>query len=285
MSTTTRASRGTQAVGLTPVNHNAREAALAGRRRSAKTRDLCIAAIVIAVLFWTGNLLELSPARFIDGIPALGGFLAKMFPPDWSIIPGMLGAIVTTLSVALWGTLIAVALSLLLALGAARNLFGRNPVVYWISRTVLSVFRSLPDMVWALIFVAAVGLGPFPGVLALTVYSCGELGKLYAEAIENIDPGPREALESTGASTFATIRWAIVPQILPEIVTYSLYRFESNVRHAFILGMVGAGGIGFELQVAMKLFQYHEVSAIIILVIITVATIDFISSRIRARII
>lgn len=263
----------------------ARNAAVAGRPRSLLMRDLGIAAIVLAVLGWSAGVLELSPARFVQGIPDLASFLAKMFPPDWSVIPGLLGAIVTTISVALWGTLLAIAFSLLLALGAARNLFGRNPVVYWVSRTLLSIFRSLPDMVWALIFVAAVGLGPFPGVLALTVYSCGELGKLYAEAIENIDPGPREALESTGAGVLATIRWAIVPQILPEVVTYSLYRFESNVRHAFILGMVGAGGLGFELQVAMKLFKYHEVSAIIILVIVTVAAIDFVSSRIRARII
>lgn len=267
------------------ASQRARELALRGRSRTARSRDLLTAVIVIAALIWTANILDLSPARFVNGVPALAGFLAKMFPPDFSVIPSLLGAIVTTVSVALWGTLLAMVISLFLALGAARNLFGRNPVVYWVCRTVLSVSRSLPDMVWALIFVAAVGLGPFPGVLALTVYSCGELGKLYAEAVENIDPGPREALESTGTGIISTIRWAIVPQILPEVVTYSLYRFESNVRHAFILGMVGAGGLGFELQVAMKLFKYQEVSAIIIVVILTVATIDFISSRIRARII
>lgn len=259
--------------------------ALRGRSRAARSRDVVIIGAIVVLLALSGNMLGLSPGRFVEGVPKLGSFLARMFPPDWSVIPGLLGSIVTTLSVALWGTILAVVISLFLALGAAKNLFGRNPFVYWVCRTVLSVFRSLPDMVWALIFVAAVGLGPFPGVLALTVYSCGELGKLYAEAIENIDPGTREALESTGTGVFVMIRWAIVPQILPEIVTYSLYRFESNVRHAFILGMVGAGGLGFELQVAMKLFKYQEVSAIILLIIATVATIDFISSRIRARII
>lgn len=256
-----------------------------GRRRATWARDITIAIAVLAILGWAANDLSLSPGRFVQGIPSLIDFLAKMFPPDFSVIPGLLGAIVTTLSVALWGTTLAVVISLFLALGAARNLFGSNRLIYGVSRFILSVLRSLPDLVWALIFVAAVGLGPFPGVLALTVYSCGELGKLYAEAIENIDPGPTEALESTGAGAFTTIRWAIVPQVMPEVVTYSLYRLESNVRHAFILGMVGAGGLGFELQVAMKLFKYQEVSAIIILIILTVATIDFISSRIRARII
>lgn len=255
------------------------------RRRATWARDITIAVAVLAILGWAANDLSLSPGRFVQGIPSLIDFLAKMFPPDFSVIPGLLGAIVTTLSVALWGTALAVVISLFLALGAARNLFGSNQLIYGVSRFILSVLRSLPDLVWALIFVAAVGLGPFPGVLALTVYSCGELGKLYAEAIENIDPGPTEALESTGAGAFTTIRWAIVPQVMPEVVTYSLYRLESNVRHAFILGMVGAGGLGFELQVAMKLFRYQEVSAIIILIILTVATIDFISSRIRARII
>lgn len=262
------------------------DAGPAGRRRSKRlTRNLLVAVVVLALLVWTARDLDLSVARLVDGIPELFDFLMRMFPPDLSVVPSLVPAIVTTLEVALWGTLLAVVFSLFLALGAARNLLGRNPIIYAVSRATLSVLRSLPDMIWALIFVAAVGLGPFPGVLALTVYSCGELGKLYAEAVENIDPGPREALESTGAGLIATVRWSVLPQILPEIITYSLYRLESNVRHAFVLGMVGAGGLGFELQVAMKLFRYQEVSAIILVIIATVATIDFISSRIRARII
>ncbi|MEU3271393.1 phosphonate ABC transporter, permease protein PhnE [Saccharomonospora sp. NPDC006951] len=255
------------------------------RRNLTWLRNIVLVAVAIAVLGWSAGELSISPATFVEGIPNLFDFLLRMFPPDFSVVPGLVGPMLTTVQVALWGTLLAVIISLFLAIGAARNLFGGNPVVYAVSRAVLSALRSLPDIIWALIFVAAVGLGPFPGVLALTVYSCGELGKLYAEAIENIDPGPREALESTGAGVFATIRWSIIPQILPEVITYSLYRLESNVRHAFVLGMVGAGGLGFELQVAMRLFQYKEVAAIIIVIILTVASIDLISSRIRARVI
>jgi phosphonate transport system permease protein len=248
-------------------------------------RNSAVALLFITFLGYSANDLSISPAKFIEGIPNLINFVIKMFPPDISAIPGLFGAMITTVEVALWGTLLAVIISLLLSVTAAKNLFGSNIIIYTVSRALLSILRSLPDMIWALIFVAAVGLGTFPGVLALTVYSCGELGKLYAEAIENIDPGPREALESTGSGVFKTIKWSIVPQILPEIITYSLYRLESNVRHAFILGMVGAGGLGFELNVAMRLFRYREVSAIIIVIIFTVASIDFISSKIRSRII
>ena len=261
-----------------------REGALGNKRSSALLRDIACALVILFFLWWSAMDLSISPAKFLEGIPNLVDFITKLFPPDLTVIPSLFGAIVTTVEVALWGTLLAVAISLLLAVGAARNLFGANRLVYVASRGLLSVLRSLPDMIWALIFVAAVGLGTFPGVLALTVYSCGELGKLYAEAIENIDVGPREALESTGCSLLKTIRWAILPQILPEIITYSLYRLESNIRHAFILGMVGAGGLGFELNVAMRLFRYHEVSAILIVIVLTVACIDTLSSKIRSSI-
>ncbi|RVW02002.1 phosphonate ABC transporter, permease protein PhnE [Rhodococcus xishaensis] len=256
-----------------------------GRRNLLWARNIVVVLLVLAFLGWSASDLGLSPQRFIQGIPRLVEFLLRMFPPDLTVIPGLWDAILTTVAVALWGTLLAMFISFFLALGAAKNLLGHNPFVYAASRTILSILRSLPDLIWALIFVAAVGLGPFPGVLALTVYSCGELSKLYAEAVENIDPGPREALESTGAGLFTTLRWSVIPQILPEVITYSLYRLESNVRHAFVLGMVGAGGLGFELSVSMRLFQYHKVSAILIVIIVTVATIDFISSRIRARVI
>ncbi|MCT1685229.1 phosphonate ABC transporter, permease protein PhnE [Corynebacterium appendicis] len=235
--------------------------------------------------YWSASYLELSGQKLVSGFPNLLSFIGRMFPPEWSAIPGLLPAILSTLLVAVWETFLAMILGTALALGAARNLFGSNIIVYGACRAVLSVLRALPDMIWALIFVAAVGLGPFPGVLALTVYSTGELGKLYAESAENIDPGPREAIDSTGATSLKTFRWAVVPQVLPEFVTYSLYRFESNVRHAFVLGLVGAGGIGFELNVAMRLYQYQRVGAILIVIVLTVALIDFASSRIRSRII
>lgn len=259
-----------------------------GRSRSVRGklgRTLPLTVLIVAALWWSGGYLEISPSRLAEGVPNLIAFIGRMLPPDFSSAPGLVGPIVSTVLVALWGTILAMILGAMLACGAAGNLFGRHRLVYTVCRTVLSVLRALPDMIWALIFVAAVGLGPFPGVLALTVYSTGELGKLYAEAAENIDPGPREAIDSTGASPLKTLRWAVLPQVLPEAITYSLYRFESNVRHAFVLGLVGAGGIGFELNVAMRLYQYDKVSMILIVIICTVALIDLVSSRIRARVI
>lgn len=241
--------------------------------------------ISIIVLLWTANDLGISIGAFIEGIPSLLHLLGNMLPPDVSMLTGLFRPMIVTLEVALWGTLISVFFSTLLAMGAAKNLFGTNPIVYYVCRLILNTLRSIPDLIWALIFVAAVGLGSFPGVLALAVYSCGELGKLYAEAIENIDAGPREAIESTGVKLLTVLRWSIIPQILPETITYTLYRLESNVRHATVLGLVGAGGLGFELNTAMRLFRYNEAFMIILVIILMVTVTDFISGKLRQKII
>lgn len=241
--------------------------------------------LFIPAAWWTANDLGLSIGAFAAGIPSLFRLIGRMLPPDITIFPSLVRPMLLTLEVAAWGTLIAVCVSAVLAMGAAKNLFGANPLIYYCTRFILNTLRSIPDLIWALIFVAAVGLGSFPGVLALAVYSCGELGKLYSESIENIDPGPRESMESTGAGSLKVLRWSIIPQIMPEIITYSLYRLESNVRHATVLGLVGAGGLGFELNTAMRLFRYEEGSMIIIMIIVMVTITDFISGRLRAKII
>ncbi|MDP5274427.1 phosphonate ABC transporter, permease protein PhnE [Chengkuizengella axinellae] len=240
---------------------------------------------VIAFGVWSAYDLELSPMKFIAGIPDIFNLIYRSLPPDLSILSRLVTPALRTLEVAIWGTFIAVVFSTILSFGAAKNLFGSNKIIYGLTRGILNTLRSIPDLIWALVFVAAVGLGTFPGVLALAVYSCGELGKLYAESIENIDPGPREALESTGAGSFRVIRWAILPQILPEAITYTLYRLESNVRHAFILGLVGAGGLGHELIVSMRLFRYDEALTIILVIIITVSLTDFVSGKLRQKVI
>ncbi|MGG3890811.1 phosphonate ABC transporter, permease protein PhnE [Metabacillus fastidiosus] len=244
-----------------------------------------ITILLAFILIWTANDLELSVSTFIGGIPSLLHLIGKMLPPDFSVFGGLIRPMIVTLEVALWGTLIAIVVSTVLAMGAAKNLFGSIRIVYYVSRFILNTLRSIPDLIWALIFVAAVGLGSFPGVLALAVYSCGELGKLYAEAIENIDPGPRESLESTGVKLLTVFRWSIVPQIFPEMITYTLYRLESNVRHATVLGLVGAGGLGFELNTAMRLFRYNEAFMIILVIILMVTITDFISGKLRQKII
>lgn len=248
-------------------------------------RDIIIFILVLLFMALSANHLDLNVQKFLHGIPNIGQFILNMFPPDFSILPNLLEDTLITLETAFWGTFIGVILSLILSIFGANNLLGSQPIIGGITRLLFTIFRSLPDMVWALIFVSAVGLGAFAGVLALIVYSIGELGKIFSEAIENIDKGPKEALESTGANAFKVTMFSIVPQILPEVITFSLFRFESNVRRAFILGMVGAGGLGFQLNVSMRLFKYNEVSAIIILIIVIVIFTDTISKYLRSKII
>lgn len=239
----------------------------------------------LALLFWvTGQWIGMSVGALAEGIPNIGRLLARMMPPEPSVAPGMLKPTLETLAIAMWGTTLAALLALPLALLAARNLTP-HPLAYAIARGILNAQRGVSEMVFALLFVAAVGLGAFPGVLALAVHSAGVLGKFYAEAMENVDPGPIEALTATGAGPLQVIAFAVWPQILPEVVTYTLYRWESDVRAAFVLGIVGAGGLGFELQMAMRLFKYEEAVTILAIVVAVVTLIDRIASRIRAQVI
>lgn len=238
----------------------------------------------IAILLITGHRIGLSLTTLAEGIPHIFHLLSRMFPPDISYLPRLAGPMLETLEIALWGTTGAVVLALPLSFFAARNMTP-HPMAYAIARGILNTQRGVSEMVFALIFVAAVGLGAFPGVLALAVHSCGQLGKFFAEAMENVDPGPLEALQATGATKLQTIAFAVWPQVLPELVTYTLYRWEVDVRAAFVLGIVGAGGLGFELQMAMRLFKYQETLAILLLLVVAVMIIDRISAQIRSRII
>jgi len=156
--------------------------------------------------------------------------------------------------------------------------------VFHFVRQILNVARGINEIIFALIFVAAVGLGPFAGVLALSLHGAGMLGKFFAEAVEEVDSGPVEALRATGASSLQTILFAVVPQALPAWIAATLYRFEVNLRASTILGMVGAGGIGFELYSSMKLFQYQDTAACVIVILALVMSADYLSSRLRARI-
>jgi phosphonate transport system permease protein len=190
---------------------------------------------------------------------------------------------ISLLSVAM-GAVVAFPVSFL----AARNLMAGNPLtgaVYYVCRTLINLIRSIPDLFWALVFVASVGLGPFPGVLALTMFGFGMLGKLYSEAIEAIDPGPLEAITATGASRSQVVVYGVVPQIVPYFVAHTLYAWEINVRVATVVGMVGAGGLGFLLRTYMSYFQYRAAATVILVTMIMVMVIDFGSARIRERII
>jgi len=238
----------------------------------------------VAFLAWSANSLELGPGELIRSLPVIGHYIARMFPPDWSALDGLWGPTIDTICIALWGTVIATIIGLPLGILAAHNLTSSR-IVRVTALTILNVLRSISELIWAIFFVAAVGLGPFPGALALGVNFGGILGRLYAEAIENVDQKPLEALRATGAGHVQIIVFAVMPQILPQIVSYNLYWFEVGVRSATVLGMIGAGGIGFELVTTIRLYDFRQTSAILLVILLLVTVIDQASALLRRSIV
>ncbi|MGZ3713500.1 MAG: phosphonate ABC transporter, permease protein PhnE, partial [Bdellovibrionota bacterium] len=185
-----------------------------------------------------------------------------------------------TIQLAWVSTVIAALISLPIGFLAASNLFANRPIRAAVI-FVLNADRAVDSLILAIFFVSAVGLGPFPGTLALAIHSVGMLAKLFADAIEAVDSGPIEALESAGAGKLAMIRWAVLPQVAPHFISYCLFRFELNVRVAVVLGLVGAGGIGFRLTQYMRLFQYHQVATVVLVILVLVMIVDFFSAKLR----
>ena len=237
-----------------------------------------------AFLGWSANALELSPGELFRSLPVIGRYIARMVPPDWSALDDLWGPTLDTVCIALWGTVIASVIGLPLGLLAARNLNSLR-VARVAALGILNGLRSINELIWAIFFVSAVGLGPFPGALALGVNFGGILGRLYAEAIENIDPKPLEALRATGAGHVQTILFAVLPQVLPQILSYNLYWFEVGVRSATVLGMIGAGGIGFELVTTIRLYDFRQTSAILLVILALVTLIDQASALLRRRVV
>lgn len=165
----------------------------------------------------------------------------------------------------------------------ARLVFGFLP--YALTRAVLSIFRSIPEYVWAFMFVRAVGLGPFPGVLALGVAYGGMLGKVYSEILEGVNPRPLEALQGAGAGTTGVVLYGLVPEALPHVVSYTLYRWECAIRASAIMGFVGAGGLGQQIELSMRMFQFDEVITLLLVLLMLVGAVDLVSARIRARVV
>ena len=219
-----------------------------------------------ALVRGTGNMRE------------LGGEFVRPDFTDWRVYVGNMWL---TLQMALWGTFLAIVLALPLGLLAARNVtpaWVQQPV-----RRLLDVMRSVPDLVFGAIFVAAVGLGPFAGVMALAINTGGVLGKLFSEAVEAIDRAPVEAIRATGAWPLQEIMWGVLPQVAPLWTSYALYRFESNARSATVLSLIGAGGIGQVLFDSINSFAFAQTSAIIIVIVVAVSGIDLLSQLIRSR--
>lgn len=240
------------------------------------------AVIAILLFLWSADGAQFNFAKLGEGSANMGEFIARMFPPDFSKFSSFSLLLVETLQMAIVGTVLGAVLSLFMAFAAASNIAPNW--LYYPARWTMNIIRSLPDLVIALMFVSAVGLGPFAGILAMTIGSIGSIGKIFAEAMEAVDKGPITALESVGASKRQIIQYAILPQALPMLTSYTLLLFEGNVRGATILGLVGAGGIGLELTTAMNRYEYPHLGAMVICIILLVTAIDQLSAVIRKKI-
>ena len=228
--------------------------------------------------------LEINFIKLIsDSSKYFGDILSRMLPPDFSNLNQLIYAMFETIEIAFLGTFIAIVLSIPFGLFSARNL-APNYFVYIVCKTVVIFFRAIPEFIIAMILVIAIGFGAMPGVLALGLHTMGFLAKFYAEDIEHINKGPIDALKSSGATQSQIIAFGIIPQILPAFIANNLYILDRNVRMATMLGIVGAGGIGYELQSSFRMFEYERVSAIIILIFFTIFVIDYFSSYIRSKI-
>ena len=240
-------------------------------------------AVILGAIVWSAVETEVSLGRMIEGLPFMWDFLRRMIPPDLSVLGNALRGAMETIQIAVVGTAVAAVLALPMGFAAARN--AAPPWLFYWARSLLNAFRAVDTLVYALFFVAAVGLGPFPGVLAVMVYTATVLAKLYSEAIEAIEPGPVEAVRATGATTLQVLRWGVLPQLMPQFLSFTLYRFETNIRAAAVLGFVGAGGIGFYIQTYLRLLNYPAAATVLLVLIGLVMIVDFASSRLRARLV
>ena len=276
--------------------------------------------ILLMVLAWSFHGAKIRPGELIEGIPQIGQTLARMLPPDFSkiteskhyyfpekislaelILPAplgeaetrarqrwwdntfpqtVMGATLETIQMALAGTFLALIVAFPLGFLAARNTTP-HPAVYRGVRLVLNLVRTIPDLALGLLFVAAVGLGAFAGTIALAIHTATVLGKLLSESVENIDEGVVEAIRATGAGYAQILSFAVVPQILPDLISFTLYRLETNIRAASVLGLIGAGGIGYLMNTSFRTFQYQEAAAIVLVLIALVMLVDYLSSRLR----
>ena len=236
------------------------------------------------VLVFVVNDLEIDFIKLVtDSSKYFGDILSRMLPPDFSNLNELVYAMFETIEIAFLGTFIAIVLSIPLGLFSAKNL-APNYFIYLICKTIVIFFRAIPEFIIAMILVIAIGFGAMPGILALGLHTMGFLAKFYAEDIEHINKGPIDALKSSGATKSQIISFGVIPQILPSFVANNLYILDRNVRMATMLGIMGAGGIGYELQSSFRMFEYERVSAIIILIFITIFVIDNISSKVRSQI-
>lgn len=263
--------------------------------------------IVFAVTSWMGDFFKVTQVTLPDGsrdwrwiipagIPRLGEFIGQTIPAlRWETLGAdfahwfwrwkiWMALLFETILIAFMATVLGVIGGFVLSFPAARNL-APNRWVLWITRRYLEIARTVPELVWALIFVFCFSVGPMAGVLAIGLHTTGALGKLYSEVNENIDMRPLEGVKAAGGTWFDQIRYGAVPQVLPNIISYTLLRFEINVRASSIIGYVGAGGLGQEFRIAMSLQEYTDLSALFVIICVTVMIIDYGSEKLRHRVI
>ncbi|MCB0352245.1 MAG: phosphonate ABC transporter, permease protein PhnE [Bdellovibrionales bacterium] len=239
-------------------------------------------AFLIALAIWAFAGAGISTEDFIDGLPEMWRLIGEMFPPDIARSESIAWSLVETFQMALAGTIIGVLLSFPLSALAARNT-SPHWSLYQVARGLTALFRTIPDLVWALFFVATVGIGPFAGTLTIAVDTMGFCARFFAEGMEEADRGPEEALKALGSSKISIFFAYIFPVSLPSITNSSLFSLEKAVRSSVILGLVGAGGIGIELKVAMEMFRYDQACTIILCILILVIGVERVSSFARSR--
>ncbi len=289
---------------MTDSTRSAPSAGSAGRFAPKSAFGIAFAVLFLLTLGVSLRVAQVDP-RLLFEREALGNlakFVGGMFPPELSpsFLSLMLRPVVETIQISVMGTVLAVVIGLPLGLLATGSLTWsgvlhqrRSPpgrwllgfVPYALVRAVLSVFRSIPEFVWAFMFVRAVGLGPFPGILAIGVAYGGMLGKVYSEILEGVNPQPLEALHASGAGKLGIALYGLLPQALPNVISYTLYRWECAIRASAILGFVGAGGLGQQLELSMRMFQFNEVLTILGILFLLVAGVDFVSGKIRAQVV
>jgi phosphonate transport system permease protein len=283
---------------LDPLDPEVRafERARAEQLRARRRSTLVFVGLMALALGLSIEIGEVSVAGLVRGLPEIGSYIYATLPEIalrtaaadlaewyWNVTV-WLRLLFDTLVIAFLATLLGGVVGLVLAFFAAANL-GVSPWLRFLVRRLLEIMRSVPELVYALIFVFAFGIGALPGVLAIAVHAAGALGKLYTEVNENADLRPADGVVAAGGDWPTMLRWAIVPQVLPLYLSYTLLRFEINVRSAAIIGFVGAGGIGQELYFVIRQFIYTDVSAIVLMILVTVSLIDIGCERLRHRII
>lgn len=239
---------------------------------------------VIVVFCWASKGTEVGIGKFISGLPSMKEVLVSMLPPNFAILPKIIPSIVETVQIAIVSIISASIIALPICFLAAKNTSPAESV-YRVTRLLLAFLRSVPTLLWALILIAMVGLGPFPGILGLTLHCIGSLGKYFSEAVENVNPEIIEAVQATGADRVQVIIFGIVPELKPLLLGYILYYFEYCIRTASMMGVVGAGGIGMELLTQIRLFRYQETLAILIIIVAMVVAVDTCSFLLRKRMI